>query len=249
MTYEWIVDVQNVTKKYDDKVALDSLSIKIAPERTIALIGPNGAGKTTFLEILLGLRQPDSGSVFVLGQDIIKDPRSHVDRLGVQLQETRLFTKARPREYFVFFAKLFSQSVDIDILSKQLEIDSFLDTELGKLSGGQRQRVALGLALINNPDLVILDEPTVGLDPIARREFWSLINQLREEGKTLLFSTHYMEEAEALADEIMMISNGRLVASGKTETVIENARAFGCNNLDDAYRYYASNGRRQEMNI
>lgn len=234
-----IIDVNGVTKRYSKTLALDAISVRVERNRSIALIGPNGAGKTTFLEILIGLRQPDAGSVLVLGHDIIRDPRSHAERLGVQLQETKLFEKATPSEYFRFFADIFNRVVDISKLSERLELTPFLDRQIGKLSGGQRQRVALGLALINDPDLVILDEPTVGLDPIARREFWDLIRQLQSEGRTLLFSTHYMEEAEALADEVLMISHGRIVAAGTPESIIDQARPFGATNLDEAYRYIA----------
>jgi ABC-2 type transport system ATP-binding protein len=234
-----IVDIRDVFKKYGKTIALDGLSLQIPANKSVALIGPNGAGKTTFIEILLGLRRPDRGYVQVLGHDVVSNPQGHVDRLGIQLQDSKLFAKATPREYFRFFSQLYSRSLPAESLARTLGIEAFLDRQLSRLSGGQRQRVALGLALINDPDFVILDEPTVGLDPIARREFWDLITQLRLDGRTLLFSTHYMEEAEALADEIIMISHGRLIASGTTAEVVDRARPHGCETLDDAYRYFA----------
>jgi ABC-2 type transport system ATP-binding protein len=245
MPTELIADIQDVFKKYGKTVALDGLSLQIPADRAIALIGPNGAGKTTFIEILLGLRQPDRGYVQVLGHDVVRNPQAHVDRLGIQLQDSKLFAKATPREYLKFFSQLYSRSLPIGDLARTLGIEASLDIQLGKLSGGQRQRVALGLALINDPDFVILDEPTVGLDPIARREFWDLITHLRKDGRTLLFSTHYMEEAEALADEIIMISHGRLIANGTTRDVIDRARPHGCTNLDEAYRHYAGVAARE----
>lgn len=239
MSNQLIASVRDVHKAYGQNVALDGLSLDLPADKTIALIGPNGAGKTTFLEILLGLRRPDRGRVSVLGHDVVEDPQSHVDRIGVQLQETRLFAKVTAREYFRFFAGLYSRSIPIGELTATLGLESLIDTPLSKLSGGQRQRVALALALINDPELVILDEPTVGLDPIARQEFWSLIRRLRSDGRTLLFSTHYMEEADALADTLVMISNGHLIASGSPRDVVSQAEPFGCRTLDEAYRHFA----------
>lgn len=239
MSDQLIAKVQDIHKAYGSKIALDGLSLQIPGDKTIALIGPNGAGKTTFLEILLGLRQPDSGQVHVLGHDVIEDPQAHVDRIGVQLQETRLFGKVTAREYFRFFGEVYSRSLPIEDLTRTLGLESLIDISLAKLSGGQRQRVSLALALINDPEFVILDEPTVGLDPIARQEFWSLIRRLRSDGRTLLFSTHYMEEAEALADELIMISNGRLIASGSPRDVVLRAEPYGCKNLDEAYCHFA----------
>ncbi len=239
MPTELIAEIRDVRKTYGNTIALDGLTLKIPADKSVALIGPNGAGKTTFIEILLGLRRPDRGDVHVLGHDVVSNPQAHVDRLGVQLQDSKLFSRATPREYFRFFAAVYSHSLPIDGLAKTLGIGAHLDVQIGKLSGGLRQRVALGLALINDPKFVILDEPTVGLDPIARQEFWDLIGRLRLDGRTLLFSTHYMEEAEALADELLMISNGRLIASGPPSEVVERARPHGCKNLDDAYRHFA----------
>lgn len=239
MSDQLIAQVVDVHKAYGKNIALDGLTLDVPADRTIALIGPNGAGKTTFLEILLGLRKPDSGSVYVLGHDVVEDPQAHVDRIGVQLQETRLFAKVTAREYFRFFAELYSRSLPIEELARTLALEALIDIPLGKLSGGQRQRAALALALINDPEFVILDEPTVGLDPIARQEFWTLIRRLRSDGRTLLFSTHYMEEAEALADELIMISSGHLIASGSPREVVCQAAPYGCKNLDEAYRHFA----------
>jgi len=239
MSDQVIALVHEVHKAYENKIALDGLTLQIAADRTIALIGPNGAGKATLLEILLGLRRPDRGQVQVLGNDVVEDPQAHVDRIGVQLQETRLFGKVTAREYFRFFGGIYSRTLPVEELASMLGLASFIDLPLAKLSGGQRQRVALALALVNDPEFVILDEPTVGLDPIARQEFWTLIRRLRSDGRTLLFSTHYMEEAEALADEIIMISSGRLIASGPPQDVVERAGHHGCRNLDEAYRHFA----------
>ncbi|WP_326542865.1 ABC transporter ATP-binding protein [Pseudorhodoferax sp.] len=231
------IDVRNLTKTYGGKPALRGLSLAIAPGSTVALIGPNGAGKSTFVEILMGLRTPDAGQVSVLGHDVVRDPRGHVARIGVQLQESNLFKLLTVREYLAFFAKLYPRHADVQALAREFSLVDFLDTRVGKLSGGQKQRVALALALINDPELVILDEPTVGLDPIVRREFWELIRRQAGRGRTVLFTTHYMDEAKELADQVLMISAGRLVAAGSPTQLIERAPA-GVSTLDDAYAHY-----------
>ncbi|MDT8999850.1 ABC transporter ATP-binding protein [Paucibacter sp. APW11] len=231
------IAVRGVVKSYDDVRALRGISVEIRRGDTVALIGPNGAGKSTFVEILMGLRRPDAGEVHVLGHDVLANPKAHVDRIGVQLQESRLFPKLSVREYFNFFSQVFPRHVDIAALCERMSLTPCFDKRIGELSGGQRQRVALALALINDPDIVILDEPTVGLDPIVRREFWRLIRQLGDEGKTVLFTTHYMDEAQALADTVLMISNGRLVAQGSAQHIIDTAHS---GNLDDAYTHFAT---------
>ena len=235
------IDVRGLIKNYGSKAALRGLSLRIETGSTVALIGPNGAGKSTFVEILMGLRTPDAGQVQVLGHDVVKNPRGHVARIGVQLQESNLFKLLTVREYLAFYAKLYPRSVDLQQLAEELGLTPMLDTRVGKLSGGQKQRVSLALALINDPELVILDEPTVGLDPIMRREFWKLIQRQSRNGRTVLFTTHYMDEAHALADQVLMISNGELVASGSALQLIERAGA-GSLTLDDAYSHFARHG-------
>jgi ABC-2 type transport system ATP-binding protein len=232
------IDVRDLSKNYGDTRALRGLNVQITRGQTVALIGPNGAGKSSFVEIVMGLRRPDGGSVRVLGHDVVSDPRAHVHRIGVQLQESRLFAKVSAREYFKFFARLYPSHVDLAELAKDMALDTLMDKRVGQLSGGQRQRLALALALINDPDLLILDEPTVGLDPIVRREFWELIRRQRTAGKTVLFTTHYMDEAQALADTVLMISSGQLVAQGSAQQIIASA-PMAAASLDDAYGHFA----------
>ena len=242
-----VIEVQGLNKAYGDIRALRDVGFRIAGRRSVALIGPNGAGKSTLIETLMGLRRPDSGSVRVLGVDVCANPRGHVERLGVQLQESRLFPRLTPREYLQFFARLYQHSLPFEVICEELDLHPLLDRRIGQLSGGQRQRVALALAILNDPALVILDEPTVGLDPITRREFWELIQRLRGRGKTILFSTHYMEEAQVLADEILMISQGRLVAFGTAPELIAAARRLGdASTLDDAYALFAKQHQQRE---
>jgi ABC-2 type transport system ATP-binding protein len=230
------IDVRELTKNYGPTRALRGLTVQVERGQTVALIGPNGAGKSSFVEIVMGLRQPDGGSVQVLGHDVVANPRAHVHRIGVQLQESRLFPRLKVREYFEFFRGLYPRHVDIAALCEEMALATLLDKRVAELSGGQRQRVALALALINDPEMVILDEPTVGLDPIVRREFWELIRRQRDAGKTVLFTTHYMDEAQALASSVLMISEGQLVAQGSAQQIIA---AAGVGTLDEAYSHFA----------
>ncbi len=237
------VEVRALTKSYDGKPALRGLDLRIDAGTTVALIGPNGAGKSSFVEILMGLRLPDGGTVQVLGHDVLKEPRGHLSRIGVQLQDANLFKLLTVREYLHFFAKLYPRHADLDRLADEFALTDMLDKRVSKLSGGQKQRVALALALVNDPELVILDEPTTGLDPIARREFWSLISRQKTQGRTVLFTTHYMDEARELADRVLMISAGRLVASGTPAQIVERA---GSATLDDAYAHFARTAALEE---
>jgi ABC-2 type transport system ATP-binding protein len=234
-----VIDVQDLHKAYGGTRALQGVSLRVERGSTVALIGPNGAGKSTLVEILMGLRSADAGRVHVLGHDVLAEPRAHVQRIGVQLQETRLFSKLRVIEYLRFFAQIYEHHVDIAELLARMKLTEVANTRIDKLSGGQRQRVALALALVNDPELVILDEPSVGLDPIVRREFWELIRELRHGGKTVLFTTHYMDEAQSLADSVLMIAHGRLVAAGSPSQLIASSRTPS-GTLDDAYFDFAN---------
>lgn len=230
------IQFRDVSKRYGRKLALDKVSFAIAPGDIVALVGPNGAGKSTAVEIIMGLRAASSGTVMVGNCNVTRGDRSHIARLGVQLQETRFFPSLTGREYIDFFAQLYARPVDCKTLIDQFDLGDFVAQRMGKMSGGQRQRIALALAVINDPDVVILDEPTVGLDPIARRDFWSIIRRLNDGGRrTLLFSTHYMDEAAAIASHVLMLASGRVVASGSVKAIVDSARPLGAANLDDAY--------------
>lgn len=230
------IEFRGVSKSYETITALDNVSFRIARGQVVALVGPNGAGKSTCVEIIMGLRAADSGSVVVGNDNVTRGDRGYIARLGVQLQETRFFPNLTGREYLDFFAALYDHSIDRRVLIDQLDLGAFVNQRMGKMSGGQRQRIALALAIINDPEIVILDEPTVGLDPIARREFWSIIKRLHADGnRTLLFSTHYMEEAAAIASHVLMLAAGTVIASGRVDDVVGQARDGGATNLDDAY--------------
>jgi ABC-2 type transport system ATP-binding protein len=234
-----------VSKSYGQRKALDRMSFDLPVGEIVGLVGPNGAGKTTMLEIMMGLRRVDGGTVSVLGCDPATD-RSYVSRIGVQIQETKFFGSLSGRDYIRFFERVYPKCLSMDVMLEAFELTSFVDRPLSTISGGERQRIALALAMINDPEFVILDEPTVGLDPIMRREFWSIIRKAHANGrKTLLFSTHHMEEAEALATRVVMLANGRIVAQGSVAHLVSMAGA-AASNLDDAYNILVSRSARGE---
>ncbi|GAB3012490.1 ABC transporter ATP-binding protein [Bowmanella dokdonensis] len=183
----------------------------------------------------MGLKKPAQGQVRVFGIDILKHPEKHLRRIGVQLQETKVFTKLTGRDYLEFFSRLYRHTLPVEDLIRQQDLQEFVDKPLGQVSGGQKQRIILALAIINDPDLIILDEPTIGLDPLARREFWSFIRKLQSSGKTLLFTTHYMDEVQALASQVIVLSRGKVVANGTPEQIIRLHNQSESSSLDDAY--------------
>ena len=233
------VSFAGVSKSYGQHKALDHLSFDMPVGEIVALVGPNGAGKTTMLEIMMGLRRVDDGSVCVLGCDPALD-RSYLSRIGVQIQQTKFFATLSGRDYIRFFQRVYPRCLSMEAMLEAFELTKFVDSPLEKISGGERQRIALALAMINDPEFVILDEPTVGLDPVMRREFWSIIRKAHANGrKTLLFSTHHMEEAEALASRVVMLAGGRIVAQGSVAQLVSMAGG-AARNLDDAYNILVS---------
>ncbi|HEV2528995.1 MAG TPA: ABC transporter ATP-binding protein [Thermomicrobiales bacterium] len=207
-----VITVEHLHKRYGDKVAVDDVSFSVRSNEIFGIIGPNGAGKTTTVESLIGLRDPDRGVVSVLGMDPKRDGLRLRDRLGVQLQEAALPDRMTPRDAFRLYAALYARTVPWMPLARQWGIAEKLSTPFGKLSGGQKQRLFVALALLNDPDIVILDELSAGLDPQARRNSWQLVRDIRDAGKTVLLVSHFMDEAEALCDRIAVIDAGRVVA-------------------------------------
>ena len=215
-----LVSVQNLCKHYGDLAAVGGLSFDIFQGEVFGLLGPNGAGKTTTIEIIEGLRQGDSGSVRVCGLDPAQESLSLKERIGAQLQSTVLPDKMRVDEALRLFAGFYRRSVSVETLLERFGLKEKRHTFFEKLSGGQKQRLALALALVNDPELVLLDEPTVGLDPQLRRDIYVLIERLREEGRTVLLTTHYIEEAERLCDRVAIMDRGQLVALGTPRELI-----------------------------
>jgi ABC-2 type transport system ATP-binding protein len=200
--------------RYGDTVAVDGLSLEVARRSITAVLGPNGAGKTTTLETCEGYRRPQQGTVRVLGLDPQADRRSLLPRIGVMLQSGGAWSGVRAVEMLRHIASLHAHPLDVDMLVERLGLDSCGRTPYRRLSGGQQQRLALAMAVVGRPELVFVDEPTAGMDPQARRATWELLEELRADGVTIVLTTHYMDEAERLADTIHVIDHGRLIASG-----------------------------------
>jgi ABC-2 type transport system ATP-binding protein len=209
-----LLRVIDLVKHYGDVRAVDGISF-LAPEASVfTLLGPNGAGKTTTLEILEGIREPDSGEIEVFGARLRRVTRAVKQRMGVLLQDGGFEPYLRVREIMKLFASFFENPVPVDEVLSQVALADKAGALVRTLSGGQRQRLAVGAALVNDPELVFLDEPTTGLDPQARRNMWSIVTDLKDRGKTVILTTHYMEEAEALSDLVCIMDHGVIIAQG-----------------------------------
>ena len=203
-------------KRYGDILAVDGVSIAVEAGQILGLLGPNGAGKTTTVEMIEGLRQPDAGTVHVLGHDLRTDLPAVRQRIGVQLQTTALFPRLTVREVLDLFRTFYAgDTASADELIELLDLAEKAGSLTRTLSGGQAQRLSVALALVNRPELVFMDEPTTGLDPQARRALWDTIRGVRRRGATILLTTHYMEEAEELCDRVAIMDGGRVIAEGR----------------------------------
>ncbi|HEU5348285.1 MAG TPA: ABC transporter ATP-binding protein [Ktedonobacterales bacterium] len=209
---EVIVAVNHLVKRYGHFTAVNDISFTISRGEIFGLLGPNGAGKTTTLEIIEGLRRGDGGEVMVDGLDVRRDHRAVQQRIGVQLQATTLFDGLTVRETIQLFGSFYPLARPVDDLIREVALEEKANAMPKDLSGGQRQRLALALALVNEPALLFLDEPTTGLDPQSRRLLWDTILRLRERGKTVVLTTHFMDEAQALCDRIAILDGGRIIA-------------------------------------
>lgn len=209
-----LMRVMDLSKRYGEVRAVDGISFSVPVAQVFTLLGPNGAGKTTTLEILEGIREPDGGEIELFGQRLRKIDRAAKERIGVLLQEGNFEPYLKVREVLGLFASFYHSSRPpneiLDSVSLQEKASAYVKT----LSGGQKQRLAIGVALINDPDLVFLDEPTTGLDPQARRNIWSIVGGLTESGKTVILTTHYMEEAETLSHLVCIMDHGKIIAQG-----------------------------------
>jgi ABC-2 type transport system ATP-binding protein len=208
------IQVAGLRKSYGEFEAVRGIDFEVSPGEVFGLLGPNGAGKTTTVEILEGLRPRTAGHVRVLGYDPASDTRAIKDRIGVCLQSTNLPDKITVRESLALFAAFYSRNTDCDKLLERLQLWDKRDEFYSRLSGGQKQRVALALAMVNDPQMLFLDEPTTGLDPQVRLEIHGLISELRDAKRTILLTTHYIEEAERLCDRVAIVDQGKIVALG-----------------------------------
>ena len=207
-----VIEVRQLHKRYGETVAVDDISFAVQEGEIFGILGPNGAGKTTTVECIEGLRNPDRGTVSVLGLDPDRDRAELTQRLGVQLQDSQLPDKLRVDEALDLYSSFYRNPADWRPLVDLLGLKDKTKTRFGKLSGGQKQRLSIALALVGNPEIAILDELTTGLDPAARHETWELIEGVRDRGVTIVLVTHFMEEAERLCDRVALIDSGRVVA-------------------------------------
>ena len=218
-----IIEVHGLVKRYDDLIAVNGIDLTVFEGEIFGILGPNGAGKTTALEMIEGMRKPDQGTIEVAGIDVIARPRELRKVIGAQLQTTALFDYLNAAELVQLYCALYDvddSSTRIDDLLKLVDLEEKRNAKVNELSGGQKQRLAITLALVNDPKVVFLDEPTTGLDPAARRSLWGVIEGVRKRGTTVVLTTHYMEEAEVLCDRIALFDRGRLIACDTTQALI-----------------------------
>jgi ABC-2 type transport system ATP-binding protein len=219
-TDQAVVNVVDLHKRYGDVHAVAGVSFEVARGEVFGLLGPNGAGKTTTIEMLEGLLKPDSGTVNVLGIDVTRDPGALKERIGVQLQTAALYPNLKVTELVDLFASFYAKHRSAAELIRELGLEERQVALSRELSGGQRQRLSIALALVNDPELIFLDEPTTGLDPQGRRSLWEQIEELRNQGRTILLTTHYMEEAERLCDRVAIMDHGQILEMGTVNELV-----------------------------
>jgi ABC-2 type transport system ATP-binding protein len=224
---EPIIVARDLRKSYGSLRAVDGISFEVAPGEVFGILGPNGAGKTTTLEMIEGMRPIDSGHASVDGLDVAADPRAVKARIGIQLQASSFFDELNLTELLVLFGHLYHKKVDPRALLADVELAEKARSLVRTLSGGQKQRFSIAAALVNDPRVVFLDEPTTGLDPQARRHVWGLVTAMRGRGHTVVLTTHYMEEAETLCDRVAIMDGGRIVALDTPDALVESLLARG----------------------
>ena len=216
------IECTNLRKTYDGKVeAVRGLSLRIKAGECFGLLGPNGAGKTTTIEILEGILAPTSGEVRIFGHTWNENPRQLRQWIGISLQETRLSEKLSVRETLELFASFYDEPRQPESILESLQLTEKADSWVGKLSGGQKQRLAVATALVGNPRILFLDEPTTGLDPQSRRQLWEIVRTFQQKGGTVLLTTHYMDEAERLCDRLAIVDHGQIIAEGTPPDLID----------------------------
>lgn len=213
-----VIEVNGLIKKYGDIIAVNNVSFYVKKGEIFSLLGPNGAGKTTTVEIIEGIRKPTSGKIKIFGKSINNKIK---EKIGVLPQEFQSIERLTVRETLEYFSSMYKNPADIDEIIEKVRLEEKENELYKNLSGGQRQRVGVAIALVNNPSLIFLDEPTTGLDPAARRNLWNVIYELKKEGKTIFLTTHYMEEAEYLADRVAIMHKGKIIAIDEPYNLIE----------------------------
>ena len=222
-----IIEVRELVKRYGDFTAVKGISFEVQEGAIFCVVGPNGAGKTTTLEILETLKDPTAGTVLIDGYDVVKSPWQVKRRIGVQLQAAGFYPSLNLRELLQLFAGLYDVQIDALAMLRKVQLADKANARYDKLSGGQKQRFSIASTLVNQPRVVFLDEPSTGLDPQARLHLWDLVRQIQQEGITVVLTTHYMEEAEQLADQVAIMDEGQIVARGAPDTLIDALLARG----------------------
>jgi ABC-2 type transport system ATP-binding protein len=217
-----VLEVKQLTKRYGELLAVNAISFEVQRQEVFGILGPNGAGKTTTLEMIETLRPIDSGVVLLDGLDAAKQSQEVKRRIGVQLQASSFFDKLSLKELLALFGEMYDRRVDPPALLDEVELRDKAKSYVAELSGGQKQRFSIAAALVNNPVILFLDEPTTGLDPQARRHLWGVIRRIQSEGKTIVITTHYMDEAEELCDRVAIMDHGNIIANGPPQELIKN---------------------------
>ena len=251
---ENIIQVHDLRKSYGDLKAVDGISFGVSAGEVFGILGPNGAGKTTTVEILEGMRAPDSGIAVVNGIAVQKDPRAVKKIIGIQLQSSAFFDRLSLVEILDVMASLYHRQIDALVLLRDVELDDRADALFKELSGGQKQRFSVASTLVNDPILLFLDEPTTGLDPQARRHMWELVQRFKSEGRTVLLTTHYMEEAEELCDRVAIMDHGKIVAMDRPAALVDallsrgfqKERTENLANLEDVFLDLTGRALREE---
>ncbi|WP_338520714.1 ABC transporter ATP-binding protein [Candidatus Nanosynbacter sp. BB002] len=216
-----IIDVHGLTKRYGDQTVVKGIDFSVEKGEIFGILGPNGAGKTTTLEMLEALRTIDGGTAVIDGVDVAKHPKKIKDIIGIQLQSTNFYDHLTLTEQLRMFASLYGSKTDVAALLAKVQLTEKARNYVEQLSGGQKQRFAIASTLVNSPKVLFLDEPTTGLDPQARRNLWELIKQIREEGVTIVLTTHYMDEAELLCDRLAIMDNGQIITTDSPHNLIQ----------------------------
>lgn len=216
-----IIDVHGLTKRYGDQTVVKGIDFSVEKGEIFGILGPNGAGKTTTLEMLEALRTIDDGTAVIDGIDVAKHPKKIKDIIGIQLQSTNFYDHLTLTEQLKMFASLYGSKTDVAALLAKVQLTEKARNYVEQLSGGQKQRFAIASTLVNSPKVLFLDEPTTGLDPQARRNLWELIKQIREEGVTIVLTTHYMDEAELLCDRLAIMDNGQIITTDSPHNLIQ----------------------------
>jgi ABC-2 type transport system ATP-binding protein len=243
---ESVIEVNDLTKRYDDLIAVDRVSFNVLRGEVFSILGPNGAGKTTTVEIMECLRKPTYGQVSVLGYDVRTKSKEIKRKVGILPQDFNTYDRLTVKENIEYYGGMFDRSIPTQELLDAVNLNSKRDELFKNLSGGLKQRVGVAIAMVNDPEVIFLDEPTTGLDPKARREVWEVVRSLKAKGKTVILTTHYMEEAEVLSDRLAIMDNGRFIAYDNPKAIIQQ---YGIGNIcivkggnDDVLKALVENG-------